>query len=63
MQGRRPSRRRPRLCRGGPAQPLENLADLLPRNYFFSSLAAYFFRNRSTRPAVSMIFCLPVMKG
>lgn len=27
--------------------------------YFF----AYFFLNRSTRPSVSMIFCVPVKKG
>ena len=29
----------------------------------FVSLPAYLFLNLSTRPAVSMIFCFPVMKG
>jgi len=30
---------------------------------FPSPLAAYFFMKRSTRPAVSTIFCFPVMNG
>lgn len=29
----------------------------------FASWASYFFLNLSTRPAVSIIFCLPVIKG
>lgn len=37
-------------------------------DYFFAAPAlaaasAYFFVNRSTRPAVSISFCLPVKKG
>jgi hypothetical protein len=31
--------------------------------YAFFSMPAYFFLNRSTRPAVSTIFCFPVMNG
>jgi len=34
------------------------------RSYFFAGSAlAYLRRKRSTRPAVSMSFCLPVKKG
>ena len=40
----------------------------LPRSYFFAfateaALSAYFFWKRSTRPAVSISFCLPVKNG
>ena len=32
-------------------------------SYFLGALSAYFFWKRSTRPAVSINFCLPVKKG
>jgi hypothetical protein len=48
-----------------------NIVKMLVENngrYFFAAPAlaaasAYFFVNRSTRPAVSISFCLPVKKG
>jgi hypothetical protein len=44
------------------------IASWRQRNYFLAEPAlaaasAYFFWKRSTRPAVSMSFCLPVKKG
>jgi len=44
------------------------LVEVRSGGYFFAAPAlaaasAYFFVNRSTRPAVSISFCLPVKKG
>jgi hypothetical protein len=44
------------------------LVEVRSGDYFFAAPAlaaasAYFFVNRSTRPAVSISFCLPVKKG
>src|SRR5258708_28959206 len=50
--------------RAGRARPLQRF--LRCGNYFLPAAAgtlAYFFWKRSTRPAVSTSFCLPVKKG
>jgi hypothetical protein len=47
--------------------PLAKLFDEIPAYFFgaaaFAAASAYFFVNRSTRPAVSISFCLPVKNG
>jgi hypothetical protein len=43
--------------------PLSLLEERYADFSVFFSLPAYFLLNLSTRPAVSMIFCFPVMKG
>ena len=47
-----------------PKQGLKNPRKSVTKPYFFAgSTFAYFRRKRSTRPAVSISFCLPVKKG
>ena len=43
--------------------PFGKIDKRLENFYAFFSRPAYFLLNRSTRPAVSMIFCFPVMNG
>ena len=51
------------------APEMERVRDANASDYFFFALAvaaalsAYFFWKRSTRPAVSISFCLPVKNG
>jgi hypothetical protein len=68
---RQPRRRLKKLQRQGNPRPAPQRQetpfgkiDRRSENFYaFFSWPAYFFLNRSTRPAVSMIFCFPVMKG
>jgi len=72
---RRPFEREFRLCSEARRRRVEKcparggitiskgLDTRLENFYAFFSWPAYFLLNRSTRPAVSMIFCFPVMKG
>src|SRR5271170_4044013 len=59
----RPKKSKPRVAKLGAWGILVAAAKALRYFFIAAALSAYFFVKRSTRPAVSTSFCLPVKNG